>query len=541
MKEFVPEKSEKSFWKNVRKLFEKKNFILFLSFLVPFLLLFLLRMRCSAIHGGEPGTDGFYHAAMALKGWDFFSAGKFPFLSLSIWHDSFADKELLYHTILQGIFFLQKLFTDSTSFPFTIPSMTFAGISLFVFLFLLQRLKISFKILFLAGILFSFGCFAFTYRFLMLRPHVFSIAFLLGIFLIFCMKKGIYQKVFLFLFSFLYSWSYSNPHFLLLALFPYLYFTGKELLWKEKIFIFLCVTGGLLAGYILHPQFPNTFLIWKVQGLDAMLNPIFYGRKFAPKLTPMEMMPGNFAWFRNAFPFYFLFYLSLFLFVRLWEKRKKTALPESFSPCEKSIFFLAFFFTAGTLFALRAIEYAFPFLVASFAILLENSQKEKTGFFKWKMPEIRVYTLLYLLVSLFLCFNIFLMLKSNFKNTPPDALAAFLKKNTPENSLVINLDWGDFPAMFYANGHNKLLWGMDPAFSYAFAPRKARQLENCVLRSIREGGMDERIRLLTGADYAFVLARREKFIQYLKECSWKVVYESKEGCVFALNKERKHE
>ena len=115
-------------------------------------------------------------------------------------------------------------------------------------------------------------------------------------------------------------------------------------------------------------------------------------------------------------------------------------------------------------------------------------------------------------------------------------MAKYLQENTPENSLVINLDWGDFPAMFFANNHNTLLWGMDPAFSYAFAPKKARQLENCVLNSIRQRNVDSRIHELTGAEYAFVLSRREKFIKYLKDCSWQVVYESEEGAVFSLKK-----
>lgn len=515
---------------------EKKSIFLerilfFLSFSVPFLLLLFLRMKCVALQGGEPGTDSFYHAAMALGGKEVYAAEKFPFLAFSLWKETFADKELFYHILLQGLFALQSLF-KSDPFPFTMPAMVFAGAGIAGFAVLLKSLKIPGKIIFPSSILFSCGVFAFTYRFLMLRPHVFSIALLLFSCALFSVKNFSWRLAGFFLASFLYAYSYSNPHFLFLIILPYTFFLRKEYDWKKLLLLPLCVFAGLLLAYTFHPQSPNIFAIWKVQSIDALLNPVFYGGKLTPRLTPMEMMPGNFAWFRNALPFYILFYLCIFLFIRI---REKTCSP-AFTAGEKSIFFLSVFFTAGTLAVLRAIEYALPFTAAAFAILFSRSQKEKIGFFAWKMPSVRVYALLYLLAAVFLFINISLMLKSNFRNTVPRGPAEFLKNNTPENSLVVNLDWGDFPAMFYANRHNHFLWGMDPAFSYAVSPGKARKLENCVINSIKKEDVDKEIRFLTGADYAFVLSRREKFIRYLKDRNWKIVYESEEGCIFSLKK-----
>ncbi len=502
--------------------------LFFLSFLVPFLILLFLRMRCVALQGGEPGTDGFYHAAMALGGKELYGAKKFPFLAFSLWNDTFADKELLYHILLQGLFYLQS-FVKSEPFPFTFPAITFTASGILAFLFLLKSFKLPPKIIFLSGILFSCGVFAFTYRFLMLRPHVFSIALILFSCIFFSIRSFSLRLAGFFVTALLYAYSYSNPHFLLLIILPYMFFLRKEYLRKKLLLLPVSVLAGLLLAYLLHPQTPHTFTIWKVQSIDAMLNPIFYGGKLSPKLTPMEMMPGNFGWFRNALPFYILFYFCIFLFIRLKEKKYF-----SFTAGEKTIFFLAVFFTAGTFAVLRAIEYALPFTVVSFAILLHRSQEEKTGFFAWKIPSLRVYALLYLVAALFLFLNVFLMLKSNFRNNIPRGPAEYLIKNTPKNSLVVNLDWGDFPAMFYANRHNRYLWGMDPAFSYAVSELKARKLENCVINSIRREDTDKLFHALTGADYAFVLSRREKFIRYLKERNWKIVYESKEGCIFSL-------
>ncbi|MBR2363685.1 MAG: hypothetical protein IKA79_00660 [Lentisphaeria bacterium] len=511
-----------------------KVFLWSIAFLFPLVLLTFLRMQCTASQGGEPGTDSFYHAAMALQGSGSYTAKKFSFLVFSLWHETFADKELLYHILLQGLFFLQKMMTGD-SFPFTFPAMVFAAFALFSFLVLLKGLQISPVTAFLSGILFSFGAFAFTYRFLMLRPHVFSLAFLLICCTLFRIRDLRKKCAGFFLLAFLYAWSYSNPHFLLVPVLFYAFFARKEYTNKSILFP-ASLLAGLLAGYILHPQFPNTFAVWKVQSLDAVLNPLFYGRTLTPKLAPMEMMPGNFAWFRNAIPFYLLCYISLYLFIRLREKgiREKR---DIFTPSEKTILRLALLFTAGTFFILRFIEYALPFTVAAFAVLTEHSEREKTGFFAWKIPEKRVFLLFFAFSAVFMLINITLMQKSNFKNKIPRGPAEYLVKNTPANSLVVNLDWGDFPAMFYANRHNVFLWGMDPAFSYAVSPEKGRKLENCVLNSIRRPAMDTAIRHLTGADFAFVLSRREKFIRYLKAQGWKVVYESEEGCIFTLKKQ----
>ena len=518
-----------------RELF-KERFFLYGAFFLPLILLIFLRMLCTQLHGGEPGTDNYYHAAMALAGQEVFTAKKFPFLVLSSWHDTFADKELLYHILLQGLFHIRKLIWG-TVFPFTFPAMFFVSAALGSFVMLLHLLKTPSRIIFLSSLVFSFGAFAFTYRFLMLRPHVFSITFMLICCILFAKadnKRSLKKHgIFIFLLSFLYAWSYSNPHFILLPVTVYAFFAKKE--FGKKIFFLPLITlAGILAGYLIHPQFPNTFLIWKVQSLDALLNPIFgTGSTLTPKLVPMEMLPGNFAWYRNMLPFYFFCYCGLFFFVRLREKKEKSFY---YTAVEKTILFLALFFTLCTFAVLRSVEYAVPFTAASLGILLKYAVQENTAFFE-KPSSINKMLYLFLCAVLALAaLNTNLMLKSNYGVKIPGKMAKYLKENTPEHSLVINLDWGDFPAMFFANNHNTLLWGMDPAFSYAFAPKKARQLENCVLNSIRQRNVDSRIHELTGAEYAFVLSRREKFIKYLKDCSWQVVYESEEGAVFSLKK-----
>ena len=150
----------------------------------------------------------------------------------------------------------------------------------------------------------------------------------------------------------------------------------------------------------------------------------------------MEMLPGNFAWYRNMLPFYFLCYCGIFFFVRLKEKKERRFF---YTSAEKTILFLALFFSLCTFAVLRSVEYAVPFTAAGLGILLKYAVLENTAFFE-KPSNCNKMLYLFLCAVLALAvWNTNLMLKSNYSVKSPRKMAEFLKENTPENSLVINL------------------------------------------------------------------------------------------------------
>ena len=46
--------------------------------------------------------------------------------------------------------------------------------------------------------------------------------------------------------------------------------------------------------------------------------------------------------------------------------------------------------------------------------------------------------------------------------------AEWLAANTEEKSIIFNLDWSDFPPLFFYNNINYYCFGLDPTFTYYF-------------------------------------------------------------------------
>ena len=107
-----------------------------------------------------------------------------------------------------------------------------------------------------------------------------------------------------------------------------------------------------------------------------------------------------------------------------------------------------------------------------------------------------------------------------------------MERNLPGRALVVNFSWGDFPSLFHANRKQVFLWGMDPEFSVAADPKRTRRIERVLLNQ-REL-TPRRFAAVTGADYAVLLAKREKFVDFLKSLGWHTVYEASDGAVFKV-------
>ena len=103
-------------------------------------------------------------------------------------------------------------------------------------------------------------------------------------------------------------------------------------------------------------------------------------------------------------------------------------------------------------------------------------------------------------------------------------------KESAGGALVVNLNWGDFPAIYHANRKQRFFWGMDPVFSLATDPERTRKFEE-MLRDPRKL-TPTRFYKLTSTRYALVLSRREAFVRYMKSIGWTALYEDRSGTVF---------
>lgn len=501
---------------------------LVLAWLIPMVWLGVVRVE--GMPDGESANDAYYHVAMAERGPAVFCARKFPALELSVWRDSFADKELLYHFLLCGLIRVQKLFTAPIRAPFHFPAMVFTGLLLASLLFAMKRMGVSPPLFLPMAFLAVMSSPNVLFRILMLRPHILSLILMMLLCGLLAGGTNRSRTLWALLISFVYAWSYSNPQFILI---PVCCFAGA---WfprsgRKSFLMVAAAVLGVLLGMLIHPQFPNTFLIWKVQSFDALFGPVLSpgARTYGSLMPPQEMMPPDVLWSRNALPMFFFAYVNFLIFSRLAVRLGWKNIP----PAVYAVGVMALLFSAGTLLVLRTIEYAGPFNGLFGALVWSMALREQI-FLPGRERPVRFCLWLTLLVFLlFGTLSAAVNICRSESVTPPALdIGWWMERNLPEKELVVNLNWGDFPALFHANRRQVFLWGMDPEFSVAADPKRTRRIEEMLLeRGILE---PRRFATVTGARYAVVLAKREKFVSFLKSIGWKTVYEAEDGAVFQV-------
>ena len=504
--------------------------MLVFAFLIPFVWLGVLRVV--TMKTGENSQDALYHAMMAKLGPGVYAAKQFPWTQMSVWRDHFADKELLYHAGLDLIFSVEKLFGITPEPPFHAAALIWAGLALLGCVFAARRLGVRPLYLLLGSPLFALTVPNYTFRLSVLRPHILSIAFLT--FTTGLLAKGSFRfrMIVAGVLSFCFAWSYSNPHFIVII--PLIFALtrigkgGWRELWPPVLSL-----GGVLLGLALHPQFPNSFLIWKVQSWDALIAPMMAGVRLA---KPSEMLSPHFGFHKTVSPLYLIAWFTLMMFVRLVERKGLRKI----DPNIIAVTLLACGFTAGILVAARSVEYAGVFTAIAFLLLLEHMTRE--GFhlplsrFKWGVPCL--LTALSLVLG---AYSSYLFHKEcpQVLVRPLPKISAFLRENVPAGQPVVNMDWSDFPALFY-NDHDHLWqWGMDPMFSYSFDPRRTLLLTSTT-PGLGGDPYPEDVYRAFGTKYAVLLWPRISQASYLYEHGWKIVKTftdpgEEEGWIFALD------
>lgn len=492
-----------------------------LAVILPLLVLLSARLLC--VTEGELASDAYYHAAMAERGPSAILSKSFPALSLSAWRDSFSDKEMGYHMLLWLCFRAEEaLGIDADSPPFHAPAMLFCLAAVAAFVLTARRLGATPELSLAAATLLAALTPNFAYRFLMLRPHTLSIAFLL----VACalLAKGSFKlrTVSTFALSFLYAWCYSNPHFIVLPALLFAPFLMRDF-GRRALLLPLVALGGTLAGLTIHPQFPNSLIIWKIQSIDALLAPL---SDAIPIEKPAEMSAPTIKWLLYALPLLALAYLDAMLFVRLSEREGFKAL----KPELKAIGLLSAIFLGGMFLSLRAVEYACPFVCLLSAMLASEAMSK--GALKLPLPARCVaFPALALALTAWLLWNFHSVRSAQTKE--PKSLAAWLACKVPEGSTLANLNWGDFPQLVHAAPGYIYLWGMDPMFSYAVDPKRTLKLDSLKMPKSPLGPED--VRSLFGADFAVLLKPKDPLANLLMKKGWKAVYEGTDGWVFSLD------
>lgn len=488
--------------------------------LIAFSFLILLRLIFAV--NGENEVDSFYHVRIALEGWRVYAAQTFPVLTLSTWTECFADKELLFHILLSGV---QNavLALGLPEFPFHIPNLFFLFLMILAFAFAGMRYRVRGLCLWIP-FLFCV-CPFFTFRSLMLRPHLLAIALMLLSCAVYPSVRTLKDSWKALLLGIVFAWAYSNPHFLLLSAgaFSFSYFLKDK---KRGVLLFAATLIGLLFGFLLHPQNPNTFINWKIQCIDVPLI-LFFSKDLLP--FGMELTySGVYVLKESSYislPVCALFLanigLSVYLFVR---KRELFFRPETMA-----LMILALLTQIGFLAAFRFIEYAMPFNLLLFGVLYSRIVRIRR---RWRRLA---YLLCTALLSLGIWFTCMYHQEAmeNFTSRPATHLAkwfASFGKTVPKGLVIGNLNWSDFPQLYYAMPHLRYLCGLDPTFGYIYKKEITVKLVNFWNKKLEMKPKD--LAELIGTPLFFVGPSDYSLARSMYESGYRMIYLGVDGRLF---------
>lgn len=502
----------------------KNRIFLICAILLPALLLGGLRAAFTPA-GNETSEDAFWHVAAGRRSFGEMLSKKFP-LTLSVWRDHYADKELLFHVLLKAYGGVKSLFYSPLEPPFTGASFVFMLLFFAMFAAAAHSLGIAPPKILLASLVCALLVPNFTYRLMMLRPHVFSMALMMGA--VALLARGPARKNVrfgMFALGFLYAWSYSSPH--LVCITAFLFGLGWFMRERWKAFYpFLCSVAGVFCGLLLHPQSPNTFYVWKVQALDALFAPIA-GRVIDLPFA-LELLPPRFFWILMALPAVVAAYFCLMALIRMLETRRLREIPPNLlALLLSSLFWTATMCTVSV----RPVEYAVPMLCLAGFLLMDYVQQEEL--FRWNP---RVTWILPLILIVFGGAYTLSNCVENLRfwcNPAPTELTKALRNVAPAGTRVVNIIWSDFPYLSFAAPEYEYTWALDPMFAYAADPERTAELGQFGRNGKRQP--PERLGALLDADYAVVLFEKNPCGQFLERtCGWRPVYKGADGWLFRL-------
>lgn len=401
--------------------------------------------------------DGYYHIKHAfLYKVDGLSID-FPYLEYATLKDRPVDLWLLYHLILIPFTSFPSGQGESIDMIFGIKAATalFAALFFTAFYFILSRLNIRYAVAWTFGLLVVFGTFSF--RMFLPRPHILSLLLLMMGFYFLIKNK----KKHIFVLAAIYSLAYELS-FLLIGIAAIYVLCYRYYYKKWDLGILAYASGGWLLGVLLHFHPINYF--YTMYGFFTVLVYRFLGD------IPLGMeMYNKLSFSREIILLSGIFIITLCnIFISVIKKRRLTLIEIYVS----SLFFLIF---PVYLFIGRTIEYLAPFAMLLTAVVINE---RFPSFYDWLGGKIKgsltgTYAVYLILlaggVMGYFFYNYQVSGVSQFKKYPYDKYrlaSQWLSDNSNDGDVVFNVDWSDFPQLFFWNSKNHYIIGMDPMSLY---------------------------------------------------------------------------
>lgn len=472
---------------------------------------------------------------------------EFPWMQFSTLKDHFVDHHFLFHILLIPFVAFDPIIGAK------IAEILFASLATVAFYLILEKNKIAFS--FWWAILLLFSSTSFLFRMILIRVPALSLFFLIMILFSFYYNfKNIWLKYFMIaLFSFFYVWLYGG--FIFLIIFAVVFYLSKLIFakkfeWKE----FLTCFGSIALSILLNPYAKNFYSFLKIQvlGTGPFTN-IPVGAEWYP-FKDWDFLTNNFL----AIIAFVVGIIILIIDIIL----KKYKIKKELFAFKITLFVISTLFFAMTLRSQRFAELMVPFCLLFGAFCLSDLLK-KIDFQKWFKQILIVfqnkehfysfrtwlkqYFVLFFKTFVFITVVVAIVSigisniittqasvgNSSAKNVPDLRKAAnWLKNNTPKNTVVLNLDWSDFPPLFLNNSENFYGFGLDPTFTYNYDLELYNKWQDI---SKNEDAAYSTIKNDFKSDYVLVNNKNKKvYYMFEDDSNFEKVFESKYCRIYRL-------
>ena len=464
------------------------------------------------------GADGYLHIRMSQMVRSQGLLKNLPQAKYSYFADRFSDKDWLYHVMLIPFTYAKELFMGAKWAAFV-----FGGV-LYSTIVLIASFYVNPAGLVLVGLApFLSSHFLLT----MSRPRPMVLGISLGLWVV----HGLLQKKekTVLVSSLLYSMMHITGvlaigYAVMVKLWRWLF--GE----KMGLKLVLMAVLGVLLGFILHPNLPNNFFYFYLNGI---LVP-FFAAKWGVLELGAEFFPMTTLDYLKNYPLNILGILSVCLVV-LVEKpvvKRRTQI----------MMILAFGFVVMGMMSQRYIAHGYPFMVLGLAMFVSDWTSDK-GFSKF-LKKIRHGVNLIMLSGMVL---VILMIGGALKKVAQTAkgttvmnghyeeMGNFLKENVPEGELIFHANWSDSQYFIGVNPKNDYMVTLDPVYMW----HKNQEVYK-LYRAVAFAQLEDPYEVLKNAfkvNYGYADKRYFGGLvaQVRENEKFKIVKEDQMGVIFKLN------
>lgn len=447
--------------------------------------------------------DAFYHGRISTLFSFFPSIHSFPWLAYTTLSEHFADQHYLFHILLKPFGSIHGLH---------LATVIFAALNLGAFTYALKFFKVSTKPLWL--ILYLCGSATFLLRFNLVKAVPLFCA------LLFLLVPHIVRKRswILLIGAWLSVWTYGG--FILLPLITFSHACTVFLCTKKityKPFLFVCT--GMVLGIISHPYHTTVIhFLWEqiAQSGFAHHTAVEQGYEWLPYNIASDGLSDILVlapWI-----------VGLYIVIKkiLHDRNEENILPIWLGFVSTGLFAL-------TLQSGRHVEYWIPFAVLFCAVLYTSYLKKYS--LHNMLRQFLTRPVLYRSACAALCLCAILLMTKNVVQTYAtlkngtdahafEPAALWLKSNSPQQSIVWNTQWDEFPQLFYWNQHNYYIVGLDPTFMYLQNPEHYSFYKNVAKEQVLDAAiLHDTLTRTFHAQYLFLENKRNPALKKTLDAS----------------------